>query len=127
MEKAQENKVWIKGDSLSNQSLQLFYTPVPNESAGEKIAKQLIEKKLIACANIFPSHKAVYQWQNQLQIESENIMILKTTKDLCKQVEQIIAEIHPYETPCIIQLSPTGCNPEFLHWVQSSLSFPDKL
>ena len=107
---------------MSKSSLILFYIPIPNEKCGEDIAKELIQKKLIACANIFPTHKAIYQWEDQVQSESENVMILKSLKEKAPQVEELVKDLHPYDCPCILQIEPSQTNSDFLHWAQQQIT-----
>ncbi len=98
-------------------SLVLFYVTIPHTETGTQIAKHLLDKKWIACANILPAHSAIYQWEDRIQEDSEHVMIIKTRKELATQVEAEITKLHPYECPCILQINPADSNTPFLEWV----------
>lgn len=95
----------------------LFYVPIPNEDTGRTIAKELLEKKLIACANIFPAHTAIYRWDGKINQEKEQVTIFKTCLDKKDQVMTEIKRLHPYDCPCVLVIEPDDCNREFLDWV----------
>jgi periplasmic divalent cation tolerance protein len=101
-----------------NHELLVFYITVPHTETGTQIARQLLQEKLIACANVLPAHTAIYQWEGKVQEDSEHVLILKTRPTLAAQVEARVAALHPYECPCILQLTPVTGNTEFLAWVE---------
>lgn len=99
-----------------------FYITVPDEKTGEQIASELLNKKLIACANILPAHKSLYVWKEELCNQKEHILILKTQTNLQATVEKEVSQLHPYECPCILTFSPTHGNTEFISWIESQTS-----
>ena len=100
-----------------NQDILIFYVPVPDMETGSSIAKALLKKKLIACANILPPHKALFMWDGEAKEESENLMIVKTRKEKAEVVEAEIKSLHPYECPCVLQIDSLSANTEFAQWV----------
>ena len=88
-----------------------------SQEMAQSMAKQLLDKKLIACANLLPPHKSIYQWEGQLCQEEEHIVILKSRKSLAQKVETEIKNIHPYECPCILQFESSQSNREFYQWL----------
>ncbi len=95
----------------------LFYITVPHTDTGVSIAKKLLEQKLIACGNVLPAHTAIYKWEDKIQEDSEHVLILKTRRALAPQVEKEVKAIHPYDCPCILQISPSNANAEFVEWL----------
>ena len=51
-----------------------------------KIAKGLLEAKLIACANIIDGVQSLFWWQGKIDSSREVLLILKTKKILFKKV-----------------------------------------
>ena len=98
-------------------SLILFYITIPNEKTGQEIANNLLNKKLIACANIFPTHTSIYSWDGEIKNEKEQVMILKTLSEKALATEAEIKSLHPYECPCIVQIKAETANEDFLNWV----------
>ena len=79
----------------------MIYVTVKNEKEGIDISKLVIEKKLAACANLFPKIQSIFQWENDIKIENEAVLIFKTSEKKYKDLEQFVLKIHSYETPCI--------------------------
>jgi len=95
----------------------LFYVTCKDKDEAKRIAKKLLEEKLIACANIFPEIDSFFWWQQKIDSAKEVPMILKTKKTLSKEVITKIKELHSYECPCIVEIPITGGYKEFLKWI----------
>ena len=103
-------------------SIILFYVTLPHTESGTQIAKKLLEDKLIACANILPSHTSVYEWDGKIVEENEHVMILKTRAELAQKVEEVVSTMYPYDTPCILQINTEGVNSPFSEWINQQTS-----
>ena len=98
----------------------MVYIPTSSEAEAEKIAKALIEEKLIACANI--SHvRSIYPWKGKIETAPEAVMIAKTKENLFSKVEGRVKELHSYEIPLIAKI-PVSLNKEYAAWVEEILS-----
>ena len=86
-------------------------------NASKQLAKQLVEKKLIACCNI-SKVDSFYLWDGKLQEEEEGLMMMKTTIERYPELERIIMEEHPYDTPEIIKVPITG-QLDYIKWIKS--------
>ncbi len=84
------------------------------------IARSLVERKLIACANILPQVRSVYSWKGEVCDESEILMIMKTRDDLFERVQDEIKELHPYEVPEIISINIDRGLPDYLRWIDET-------
>ena len=91
-------------------------------TSAEKIAKTLVHEKLAACVNILPKIKSIYSWKKKICKEEEFLLIIKTSLSLYSKVEKRILEIHPYETPEIIQISIQKGNKSYLNWIFTETS-----
>jgi len=81
------------------------------------IASRLLEKKLIACANIFPV-KSMFRWQDKITEESEVAMICKTKKELFEEIKEEAKQLHSYDIPCIVGWGWHGADEEYRKWVE---------
>lgn len=99
-------------------SLQLIYCTASNEQEAKDLAKYLLDQKLIACANIFPAHTAIYSWEGAVQEEQEVAMLMKAPPELFSSVEEAIVEKHSYDTPCIVALNAQEAHGPFAEWVE---------
>jgi len=94
----------------------LFYVTHPSEEHAARISEMLIDENLIACGNTYPM-TSLYHWENQLCRENELVTILKTSLRLESQVENRIAQLHEYDTPCLIRYE-VRCNKSYYDWVE---------
>ncbi|HSM41615.1 MAG TPA: divalent-cation tolerance protein CutA [Afifellaceae bacterium] len=89
----------------------------PDETVARRIAEDLIDKRLAACANLYPAIRSVYRWQGAIERESEVPLLVKTRADLFDAVATAVGAIHPYETPSIIGLEIAHVNADYRDWV----------
>lgn len=95
------------------------YITNPSKEKAKEIAKYLIKKKLIACANIFPV-ESIYKWKGKLAEEKEFILIGKTLDTHFGRIKREVERIHPYSIPCIIKI-PVSSNLKYIHWLKGEV------
>jgi len=100
----------------------LVYITTPNKKEAGKIIRHLLEKRLIACANIFPV-KSLYRWKGKIAKGNEFVAIAKAPAKNYAAIKKETAKIHPYEIPCIIKIS-AAANPEFSRWIEEETKIP---
>jgi periplasmic divalent cation tolerance protein len=95
----------------------MVYLTVPNMDEGREISYALLEKKLVACANILPAHEAVYRWDDELIEHSERAVLFKTKAYLFDRVCREIRELHSYDCPCIVSWHLEKGYAPYFEWV----------
>ncbi len=98
----------------------IIYVTCKNNKEAEKIAKYLLDKKLIACANILAS-KSLYHWKGKLEKQSEAILLLKTTESKFDTVTSAVKKLHSYKIPCILKIK-ADANEEYLSWLRKQVN-----
>lgn len=98
----------------------LGYSTFSSDPEARKIATILIEKKLIACANIFPTIKSIYWWKGKIVTDTETAVIFKTIKGNVSEIIQIIKREHSYEIPGVVFFPIEDGNPDFLKWISKA-------
>ncbi len=102
----------------------ILYTTHPDEACARRIGQSLLSDKLIACANYFPM-QSEYLWQAALASEQEWVAVYKTTQLLAERVSKRIEALHPYEIPCIMQLT-VSANEAYEQWIAAAtVATPD--
>ncbi len=99
----------------------MVYITHPNEEKAKEICNHLLQKRLIACANIFPITSA-YWWQGGIQHEGEWVSIVKTSLEKWEKLKEEVECVHPYEVPCIIKME-VEANEAYGRWIDSILNF----
>lgn len=97
----------------------LVLTTVPSEALGEEIARALIVDRLAACVNVGAPMTSIYRWKENIEQEAERQLVVKTTADRVKSVEERIKELHSYELPECLVIETTGGSDAYLNWVAS--------
>lgn len=95
----------------------LVYMTAKDKAEAMKIAKALLDKKLIACANIFDNVTSMYEWNGELCEEGEVVAILKSRHELFEQIRDEILLLHSYENPAIVSINADGVSDKFATWV----------
>lgn len=93
----------------------LCYTTCKGNAEAKRIAKHLLGKKLIACANVFEI-RALYRWKGTLCDEPECFLLMKTQAKHWAAVQREIRKVHSYELPAIVRLSARA-GADFDKWV----------
>jgi Uncharacterized protein involved in tolerance to divalent cations len=86
------------------------------------LAKLLVEKKLAACVNVVKGLRSFYWWKGKIEEDDEELLIIKTSRETYGELEKQIRENHPYTVPEIIALPIILGNPDYLAWIDESLS-----
>jgi len=90
----------------------------PSHAEAESIAKMLLEKKLIACAQLSAPVRSLYWWRGAIQDESEVIVSMKSLASLYPLIEAAILARHSYEVPEIAASPLTMVSPTYLAWLR---------
>ncbi|CAH9077040.1 unnamed protein product [Cuscuta epithymum] len=98
----------------------VVYVTVPNKEAGKKLAESIVKEKLAACVNRVPGIKSVYEWEGQIQSDSEEMLIIKTRKSLLEALTAHVKANHEYDVPEVIALPIVGGSPQYLEWVKNN-------
>lgn len=96
------------------------YITFPTQPAAKKIVRLLIEKKIVACANILAPMESVYWWKDEIQDDKEWIAIVKTTPDNWEKLKTTVEDIHPYDVPCIMRLD-VSANDSYEAWIKKEV------
>lgn len=99
--------------------IKVVYITNPNKEEAERIATHLLEKNLIACANIFPIN-SLYWWQGSLKNSEECVVIAKTVESHYELIKKEVELIHSYSTPCVVGFS-CSANESFFSFVNNAV------
>ena len=94
----------------------VVYTTVATQDKAERIARALVETRLVSCAQMSPI-TSIYSWKGDICHEPEILLTLRTRKDLYSKIETTIKSMHSYETPQIIALPILAGSADYLAWI----------
>ncbi len=99
----------------------VVFVTAGSAAEGERIARALIEERLAACVNRSAPIRSIYRWQGNVEESEEELLIVKTRRDLFAALQRRIRELHSYSVPEIIALPVLEGNTEYLRWLGEQL------
>ena len=94
-----------------------LYATAPDADTAAKIARALVEERLIACGNVLPGVSSVYRWKGAVTEDAEAVLICKTTARRADAATARLVELHPYDLPAVTRFDAAGGSAAFLEWV----------
>ena len=100
--------------------IQVFTTTEKKEDA-QRISKEMVEKKLVACAQVVGPIGSTYWWKEKIEETEEWLCIMKSRKAVYRELEKAIKGIHPYEVPEIVALPIVAGSEDYLDWLNQEV------
>ena len=88
----------------------------------EKITKNLLDLKLIACGNIIGPVCSIFRWSGKIEKAEEYLTIMKTRKNLFEKLAEAVKAMHSYEVPEILAVPVVDGSKAYLDWLESCLT-----
>jgi len=99
----------------------LLITTGDTEEA-QRISSALLEGKKAACVNVVSGVNSLFWWDDKLDSAQESLLVVKTKTSLLPEIISLVKRVHSYDVPEIIALPIVGGNPDYLEWIDNSLS-----
>lgn len=99
----------------------IAFTSFANEQDAARVARVLVEERLVACANLLPGARSLYRWEGRVQDEREVVVLLKTRKQDWTALLSRLHELHPYDTPELIAVRVAAGAPKYMAWLEAQL------
>ena len=103
------------GDAADD--LLLVLTTLPDREAAERLVRQLVEERLVACGNLIPGLQSIYRWKGEVASEAEVLVLLKTSRGRVDRLFERAAELHPYEVPELVAVTAAEVSRAYCQWV----------
>lgn len=94
----------------------LVYTLFGSVEDARRIARQLVEERLAACANIGAACTSIYEWKGAVEEATETPVLFKTSPERSAALQARIAELHGYDLPAIVAIDGKA-SAAFAGWV----------
>ncbi|XP_030764442.1 protein CutA homolog [Sitophilus oryzae] len=103
---------------LQNSSLHsAVYVTTPNEEVAKKIAHGLVKEKLAACVSIIPKITSIYEWNNEINEDSEALLMIKTRTSKVDDLIPYVKANHPYTVCEVISVPIMKGSKDYLDWI----------
>jgi len=97
----------------------LIFCTCENQEEARRIARDVVENRLAACANIITSVQSIYRWQGEITEAEEVQLLIKTTENRYPDVQKRITELHSYDTPEIFAVPLMAVSDKYLAWLRA--------
>ncbi len=95
----------------------------PDEGTAAKISRDLVDRRMAACANIFPV-RSIYRWKEEVLDEPEVAVIYKIASSDFEAFKDAVVRLHPYEVPCVVRYDIAEGHAPYLEWITGSTARP---
>ena len=102
---------------MSTTDARVVLVTAPDQEVAERLARALVEERLAACANLVGGVTSIYRWEGELQQDSEVLCVFKTSAARLPAFEARLDELHPYDVPECVALTPDHVAPHYLAWL----------
>jgi Uncharacterized protein involved in tolerance to divalent cations len=100
----------------------MIITTTDQEADAVRLARRLVEERLVACAQIDGPIRSFYHWDGRLEDTAEYRITFKTATTAMETAFKAIRRLHPYRTPQLVALPITAGSPDYLAWIDRSLN-----
>jgi len=102
----------------SEPEVRVAFITAPDLETATRIARALVEERLVACVNLVPGIRSVYRWEGKVEEDAEVLLVVKTRADRSRDLVDRVVELHPYELPEVLMLPAVGGSSAYLGWVR---------
>jgi periplasmic divalent cation tolerance protein len=96
-------------------------TTCETEAEAQRIAEALVNERLAACVNIVAGVRSVYRWKGEVEKAGEVLLLVKTSRELFRQVQATIERTHSYELPELVAVPIVDGSARYLDWLAAGL------
>jgi periplasmic divalent cation tolerance protein len=99
----------------------LLLTTVSSREEADRLATELVSRRMAACVNIVGPISSVYRWEGEVERAEEFLLLIKSTAAQMAAVEKALCELHSYEAPELISFNIEGGLAAYLNWIAESV------
>ncbi len=106
---------------MSEPAVIVVFCTASSDKEAQSIAQTLVQREEAACVNLVPMIRSIYRWKGKILNETEQLLIIKTTRPLLEDVKKTVKELHSYELPEILAVEVSDGDQNSLNWIGSSV------
>ena len=95
----------------------VVFTTFAHEADAARVARVLVEERLVACAQLLPGARSIYRYKDAVEEQAEVVVMLKTRKQDWTALLSRLHELHPYETPECVAVRIAAGAPKYMAWL----------
>ena len=106
---------------ISGKNFRIVYITCDSSESASNIARELVVNKLAACCSIIQNVTSFFEWDNELQIRIEFIIMAKTIDSKLEALQEKVLSLHNDEVPEIITIEIDRGLDSYLGWIEGVL------
>ena len=63
----------------------------------------------------------MFNYQNQIQTQDEDGLLLKTTLQAYDDLDRFVIEVHSFDDPCVLKLPIESGSTNFMSWIKNTV------
>jgi len=87
----------------------------------ERIAAELVSRRLAACVQVSGPITSTYRWQGAVETAEEWLCTMKTSRGCFDAIQAVIKQLHPYEVPELVATPIVDGSAAYLKWLGDQL------
>lgn len=84
------------------------------------LARELVERRLAACVNVVEKIRSIYRWQDKIEDDTEQLLIIKTNDARVHQLREALFARHPYDVPEFVVIRIDSLSDAYRSWLIGS-------
>lgn len=104
------------------QEFMVVYVTAGSAEEADRLARSLVDERLAACVNRVRPVQSVYRWQGKVEQSEEELLIIKTSRELFSALEKRVRELHSYSVPEVIALPIIEGSSGYLRWLKEQVT-----
>ena len=100
----------------------VVFSTFADEETAARVARQLVEERLVACANLIPGARSIYRSNDEVADTREVVVLMKTRKQDWTALLSRLHELHPYDVPECIAVRVAAGAPRYMAWLDEALA-----
>ena len=92
-------------------------TTTDSREDAERLATEIVTRRLAACAQIIGPIRSVYRWEGAVCNDEEYLVLFKTRAAIAEQFKSELAELHAYDVPEILLFEIRDGGRPYLDWL----------
>jgi len=92
-------------------------TTTGSRADAERLATEMVTRRLAACAQIIGPIRSVYRWNGAVQSDEEYLVRFKTRAAIAERFKRELAELHTYDVPEILLFEIRDGSRSYLDWL----------
>jgi periplasmic divalent cation tolerance protein len=97
-------------------------TTTGTREVAERIAVELVDRRLAACAQVSGPIVSTYRWEGKIENAEEWLCTAKTSRECVAAIQEVLARLHPYELPELVATPIVGGSEAYLQWVAEQIA-----